>query len=84
MEEKRNVIEKSMDRARKREEKRQARQTQSRIKKITSIPVASLPGLGSSASPSPSPAPGAAAWWMDPKILLLGAASLFILLRKKS
>jgi len=37
------------------------------------------------------PAPGGAAvpattsgsWWMDPKILALGAAALFILMRKK-
>jgi len=27
--------------------------------------------------------PAAPAWWMDPKILLLGAAALLILMRKK-
>lgn len=84
MEEKRNIVERvgSFEKAQGRRTLR-ALKRQARIEKITSIPVASLAGLGSSASPSPSPAPGAAAWWMDPKILLVGAAALVILLRKK-
>jgi len=31
----------------------------------------------------PPAAPAASSWWMDPKILLLGAAALFILMRPK-